>query len=84
MPKSAEKQQSPEVAKMSQATAISLGLMSGRMYRGAVNKCVNLLVHYPEGCSANCAYCGLAKKRPGTYTDRALYMWRGLSFIWMK
>ncbi len=41
------------------------------MYRGAVNKCVNLLVHYPEGCSANCAYCGLARKRPGTYRDKS-------------
>jgi len=41
------------------------------MHRGAVNKCVNLLVHYPEGCSANCAYCGLAKKRPGTYQDKS-------------
>jgi biotin synthase-related radical SAM superfamily protein len=71
MMKSAEKKQSPEVAKMSQATAISLGLIRGRMYRGAVNRCVNLLMHYPEGCSANCAYCGLAKKRPGTYTDKS-------------
>jgi len=66
-----EKQESPEFAKMSQATGISLGLLRGRMYRGAVNKCVNLLVHYPEGCSANCAYCGLAKKRPGTYQDKS-------------
>jgi len=41
------------------------------MYRGAVNRCVNLLVHYPEGCSANCAYCGLAKKRPGTYEKKS-------------
>lgn len=41
------------------------------MYRGAVNRCVNLLVHYPEGCSANCAYCGLAKKRPGTYQEKS-------------
>jgi biotin synthase len=56
---------------MSHATAISLGLMKGRMYRGAVNCCVNLLVHYPEGCSANCAYCGLAKKRPGTYGEKS-------------
>jgi len=56
---------------MSQATAISLGLVRGRMYRGAVNRCVNLLVHYPEGCSANCAYCGLAKKRPGSYNDKS-------------
>ena len=65
------KQQSPHYAKMSHATAISLGLSRGRMYRGAVNRCVNLLVHYPEGCSANCAYCGLAKKRPGTYGEKS-------------
>ena len=63
--------QSPEVAKISQATAICLDLMRGRMHRGAVNKCVNLLVHYPEGCSANCAYCGLAKKRQGAYLEKS-------------
>ena len=66
-----DKKQSPDYAKMSHATAISLGLMHNRMYRGAVNRCVNLLVHYPEGCSANCAYCGLAKKRPGTYGEKS-------------
>lgn len=65
------KKQSPEYAKMSHATAISLGLVRGRMYRGAVNRCVNLLVHYPEGCAANCAYCGLARKRPGTYEEKS-------------
>jgi len=63
--------ESPEYVKMSHATAISLGLMEGWMYRGAVNRCVNLLVHYPEGCSANCAYCGLAKRRPGTYEEKS-------------
>ncbi len=62
---------SPEVAKISQASAISLGLLRGRMYRGAVNRCVNLLVHYPEGCAANCAYCGLARKRPGSYREKS-------------
>jgi len=66
-----KEKQSPEYAKMSHATAISLGLMHNRMYRCAVNRCVNLLVHYPEGCSANCAYCGLAKKRPGTYGEKS-------------
>ena len=66
-----QKQQSPDYAKMSHATALSLGLMRGRMYRGAVNRCVNLLVHYPEGCTANCAYCGLARKRPGTYREKS-------------
>jgi len=68
---SKDSMQSPHMAKMSLATAISLGLVRGRMYRGAVNRCVNLLVHYPEGCSANCAYCGLAKKRPGNYRDKS-------------
>jgi len=62
---------SPQYAKLSHASAISLGLMKGRMYRGAVNRCVNLLVHYPEGCAANCAYCGLAKKRPGSYEQKS-------------
>jgi len=71
MKTASEKIQSPDYAKMSTATAISLGLMRGRMYRGAVNRCVNLLVHYPEGCSANCAYCGLAKKRPGAYQQKS-------------
>jgi biotin synthase-related radical SAM superfamily protein len=65
------KNQSPQFAKISMATAISLGLARGRMYRGAVNRCANLLVHYPEGCSANCAYCGLARKRPGTYREKS-------------
>ncbi|MBW2096664.1 MAG: radical SAM protein, partial [Deltaproteobacteria bacterium] len=41
------------------------------MYRGAVNRCVNLLVHYPEGCAANCAYCGLARKRPGSFEKKS-------------
>ena len=68
---SKDPQRSPDAAKISQASAISLGLVRGRMYRGAVNRCVNLLVHYPEGCAANCAYCGLAKKRPGTYEEKS-------------
>ncbi len=63
--------QSPAFAKISRATAISLGMMRGRMYRGAVNRCVNILVHYPEGCAANCAYCGLAHKRPGCYEEKS-------------
>jgi len=71
MNRRSEKRESPEVAKMSHATAISLGLAHGRMYRGAVNRCANLLVHYAEGCSANCAYCGLARKRQGTYLDKS-------------
>lgn len=68
---SIDDRKSPDYAKMSHATAMSLGLMAGRMYRGAVNRCVNLLVHYPEGCTANCAYCGLARNRPGAYKEKS-------------
>ncbi|MBW2028062.1 MAG: radical SAM protein [Deltaproteobacteria bacterium] len=62
---------SPEYAKISRATAIALGFIRGRMYRDAVNRCVNILLYYPEGCSANCAYCGLAKRRPGQYHEKS-------------
>jgi biotin synthase len=37
--------------------------MKGRMYRCACTRCLNLLLTYPEGCRANCAYCGLARHR---------------------
>jgi biotin synthase-related radical SAM superfamily protein len=66
--------QSPEYARISSATAISLGLSKGRLYRGAKNRCANLLVHYREGCAANCAYCGLAKTRTGSYDQKTFIM----------
>jgi lipoyl synthase len=54
---------SPEYVQMSTAAAITLGLIAGRMHRTACTHCLNLLVTYPEGCRANCAYCGLARHR---------------------
>ena len=54
---------SPEYVQMSTAAAITLGIMNGRMYRCACTRCLNLLLTYPEGCRANCAYCGLARHR---------------------
>jgi len=62
---------SPEFVKISRASAISLNIMSGWMYKSAVNRCVNLLLQYPEGCYANCAYCGLARHRPYKYEERS-------------
>jgi len=63
---------SPEYAQMSTAAAITLGVMSGRMHRCACTRCLNLLLTYPEGCRANCAYCGLARHRETQrdYADR--------------
>jgi biotin synthase-related radical SAM superfamily protein len=46
--------------------------MPGKMHRCACTRCLNLLLTYPEGCRANCAYCGLARHREKDrdYADR--------------
>ena len=63
---------SPEYVQMSTAAAITLGIMPGKMHRCACTRCLNLLLTYPEGCRANCAYCGLARHREADrdYADR--------------
>jgi biotin synthase len=63
---------SPEYVQMSNAAAITLGIMTGRMHRCGCTRCLNLLLTYPEGCRANCAYCGLARHREADrdYADR--------------
>jgi len=63
---------SPEYVQMSTAAAITLGLVPGSMYRTDCTHCLNLLVTYPEGCRANCSYCGLARHREEArdYADR--------------
>ncbi|HXZ96321.1 MAG TPA: radical SAM protein [Burkholderiales bacterium] len=63
---------SPEYVQMSTAAAITLGIMTGQMYRCSCTRCLNLLLTYPEGCRANCAYCGLARHREAErdYADR--------------
>jgi len=63
---------SPEYVQMSTAAAITLGITQGRMYRCECTRCLNLLLTYPEGCRANCAYCGLARHREAErdYADR--------------
>jgi len=63
---------SPEYVQMSNAAAITLGIMPGKMHRCDCTRCLNLLLTYPEGCRANCAYCGLARHREAErdYADR--------------
>ncbi|MGR9090214.1 MAG: radical SAM protein [Gammaproteobacteria bacterium] len=63
---------SPEYVQMSTAAAITLGIMNGKMYGCDCTRCLNLLLTYPEGCRANCAYCGLARHREAErdYADR--------------
>jgi biotin synthase len=63
---------SPGFVQLSTAAAITLGLTPGMMYRNACTHCLNLLLTYPEGCRANCSYCGLARHREEArdYADR--------------
>lgn len=63
---------SPDYVQLSTAAAITLGLIPGNMHRTSCTHCLNLLVTYPEGCRANCAYCGLARHREEArdYADR--------------
>lgn len=63
---------SPEYVQLSTAAAITLGLVPGTMHRTGCTHCLNLLVTYPEGCRANCSYCGLARHREEArdYADR--------------
>ena len=63
---------SPEYVQLSTAAAMTLGIMPGRMHRCECTRCLNLLLTYPEGCRANCAYCGLARHREAerNYADR--------------
>lgn len=63
---------SPDYVQLSTAAAITLGLLPGTMHRTGCTHCLNLLVTYPEGCRANCSYCGLARHREKerAYVDR--------------
>jgi lipoyl synthase len=62
---------SPEYLQMSLAAAMTLGLRQGLFFRNARLYCLNLLLTYPEGCRANCAYCGLQKSREGAFGGKS-------------
>jgi lipoyl synthase len=62
---------SPDHLQMSLAAAMTLGLKEGLFFRNARLYCLNLLLTYPEGCRANCSYCGLQKSREGTFGQKS-------------
>jgi biotin synthase-related radical SAM superfamily protein len=67
----AERQISPEYVRISMASAIALRMRSGRFSRDFDFGGINLLLNYDEGCLSDCGYCGLARTRPGSYTDKS-------------
>ena len=54
---------SPEYIQTSLAASLTLGLQQGSFHRDAKLKGLNLLLHYEEGCSGRCCFCGLSKSR---------------------
>lgn len=67
--------ESPKYVRTSTAAAMTMGKLPGRFLRQAQLYCINLLLTYEQGCSANCAYCGLSGSR------EAEESWTEQSFI---
>jgi biotin synthase-related radical SAM superfamily protein len=66
-----ERRSSPDHVRLSLAAAMTLDLAPGLFYRNARLGCINILLTYPDGCRANCAYCGLSKGRVGQYEEKS-------------
>lgn len=62
---------SPDYVRLSAASAMALRLQSGRFSRDFAFGGINLLLNYDNGCLSDCAYCGLARTRPGDYEDKS-------------
>ena len=58
-----ERAESPAYVRLSLAAAMTLGFSPGWFYRNARLRCINLLLTYDQGCTANCAFCGLAAEK---------------------
>jgi len=58
-----EQRISPRYVRTSLAASLTLGFQSGSFHRNAKLKGLNLLLHYEEGCSGKCHFCGLSKSR---------------------
>lgn len=65
------RQVSPDWVRISGASAIALRMRSGRFSREFDFGGINLLLSYDDGCRSDCAYCGLARTRPGSYEDKS-------------
>lgn len=53
---------SPDWVRLSFGADMVLGFSPGVFFNNALNTTINLLQYYPDGCKANCAYCGQARE----------------------
>ncbi len=65
------RRESPEWVRISYASAMVLRYKSGRFSRAFSFGGINLLLTYSDGCRSDCAYCGLARTRPGSYEEKS-------------
>ena len=54
---------SPEYVRTSLAASLTLDFQQGSFHRDAKLKGLNLLLHYEEGCTGRCHFCGLSRSR---------------------
>lgn len=54
--------ESPDYVRLSIAADIALGFSNGRFKHNVKPYCINLLLHFNDGCRANCLYCGQARE----------------------
>jgi len=64
--------ESPDYIRLSTAADIMLGFASGRFFKNAFPFCINLLLHFNDGCKANCLYCGQAREIASSPTCKTL------------
>ncbi len=65
------KKLSPDVVRISAASAMALRMQSGRFSREFDFGGINILLNYENGCLSDCGYCGLARTRPGSYEEKS-------------
>ncbi|MEM0362168.1 MAG: radical SAM protein [Sulfolobales archaeon] len=64
--------ESPDYVRVSTAADIALGYSPGRFYKNAFPFCINLLLHFNDGCKSNCLYCGQAREVSSSPICRSL------------
>jgi len=67
-----EDMESPDYVRVSTASDLVLFQKVFRFRGNAVPTSINLLLHFNDGCRANCLYCGQARESPPKPIDRDL------------
>ncbi|MFX0096807.1 MAG: radical SAM protein [Candidatus Hodarchaeota archaeon] len=64
--------ESPDHIRLSNAADITLGYSHGRFWRNAKLFCINVLLSFEDGCTANCLYCGQGRETASSAVCKSL------------